>query len=79
MGGREQGHLQERVMTLEAAAHCYDPAPGSGEWEGAGAGTAPAPLRLNSYFSAQVRIEGHLKKIIIILPSLCVLTTEKYF
>ena len=22
-GGGEQGHLQERVMTLEAAAHCY--------------------------------------------------------
>ena len=77
--GREQGHLQERLMTLEAAAHCYHPALGSEEWEGAGAGTAPAPLRLNSYFSAQVRIEGHLKKIIIILPSLRILTTEKYF
>ena len=30
-------------------------------------------------FSAQVRIEGHLKIIIIILPSQPVLTTEKYF
>ena len=34
----------------------------------AGAGSAPAPLKPNSYFSAQVRIEEHLKKIIIILP-----------
>lgn len=50
------------MKTLEAAAHCYHPVPGSGEWEGAGAGTVPAPLKLNSYFSAQVRIEGHFKK-----------------
>lgn len=47
-GGGEQGHLQERVMTLEAAAHCYDRALGSGEGKGAGAGSAPAPLRPNS-------------------------------
>ena len=50
----------------------------AGSREGVVGGRAPAPLKPNSYLGVPVRLEWHLKKIII-LSSLHILTTEKYF